>query len=129
MSAIFPTVSHEPIILRRASSANALIEPADNSIDAAGGYTQAFGTGGAPLLVQIKTLGAADADDDVLIETCDEPTFAVVSVHPDSPKAIDNLASGSVLRFTLAGLPGYLRFKNTSSVAVEIAVWRLPNRS
>lgn len=127
MSAIYPTVSQEPTILRRASAVNVLVEPADTSIDAAG-YTQSVGFGGTPCLVRVKLVAGADSDDDVTIEICDEPTFTVPSVHPDSPKAIDSLLTANILQFTLPASVGYWRIKNTTSIAIEVSYWRLPNR-
>jgi hypothetical protein len=125
---ISPTINHDPIVMRRASSANVLVEPASTSISSGGGYTQSMGFGGCPLNAEIKLAGNADAADQIDIEICDEPTFTVPSAHPDSPVDISNLLTGNIVQIGLEARPGYFRFKNPSSVAVTVSIYRLPNR-
>lgn len=126
---IYPQVTQQPIILRAASSVNALDEPISNIIASGGGYSQALGFNGVPVNVRIELLEDADADDSVAIETCTEQTFTVPTTHPDSPVVISDLNTGQVTEFGLQGGLGFFRFVNNSSADVEISVWYLPNRN
>lgn len=128
--AIYPTVEHNPQILRLASSSNVLTEPADYSIDGGGGYTESVGFAGIPFNAEIELLDDTNgATHEVAIEICDEPTFTVPSDHPESPIDIANKLTGNIVQLGLEARPGYFRFKNNATAPVEIRVYRLPNRN
>ena len=134
--AIHPVVNRTPIILRRASSANALVEPSATSIGT-NQYTQAIGFGGLIFDLDILFLADAGAGATVIIETSPTDNFSVVTVpelRTDPPFYGGEIDVASYLngqQLTLKNLEGSGRWrvKNTGTGAIQVSYRYKPNRS
>lgn len=137
MSAIFPTVTLDPIRLRLVDdgTGNDVSVPETFTIPATD-YSESIGMGGMQVDLQIKNANASGgaasgAAEAVLIETHTDQEFTGTPVVTEEYGTVpfESIpAQTSVTVRNIEAVGQHIRINNTSTVPVEVSVWYKPNR-
>ena len=135
MTAIYPRVNAEPIMLRAVAdgTGNDLNVPYSTVI-ASGAYSESLGFGGKVVDIELKNVEASTAsssDDEVLIEKSLDPLFATTPIvtEEDGTVPFESIPAGQTVTVrNVEGIRNYFRIKNTSDVDISVSVWYTPNR-